>query len=55
MIVDSNGGGIDVAGTTDGVPRVVGGAENVASDMSTVEGVVGAGAMISVGILACYA
>ena len=44
---------MDVAGTTSGVPRVVGGAEDVASGMSIVEGVVGADAMIFVGISAC--
>ena len=44
---------MDVAGTTSGVPRVVGGAEDVASDMGTIEGATGVGGMISVGISAC--
>ena len=30
VIVDSDGGGTDVAGTTSGVPGVVGGVEDVA-------------------------
>ena len=52
VIVDSDGGGADVAGTTGGVPRVVGGVEDVASSMGIVEGAAGAGGMISVGISA---
>ena len=52
VIVDSNGEGADVAGTTGGVPRVVGGVEDVASSMGIVEGAAGAGGMISVGISA---
>ena len=52
VIVDSNGEGADVAGTTGGVPRVVGGVEDVASSMGIVEGATGASDMISVGISA---
>ena len=57
VIEDLDGGGADVAGTTGGASRVVGGAEDVASGMGTVEGTAGAGGMIFVGILAycaCY-
>ena len=54
VIVDSYGGGTDVAGTTGGVPRVVGRAEDVASGVSTVEDTVGAGVMIFVGMSAYY-
>ena len=50
VIVDSDGGGADVAGMTGGVPRVVGEAEDVASGVGIVEGAAGAGGMISVGI-----
>ena len=53
VIVDSDGGGVDVAGTTGGLPKVVGGAEDVASGVGIVEGVARAGGMISVGISAC--
>ena len=52
VIVDSGGGGVDVAGTTGGVPVVVRGAEDVASGVSTVEGAAGASGMISAGISA---
>ena len=52
VIVDSDGGGVDVASTTGGVSGVVGGAEDVASSVGTVEGAAGAGSMISVGISA---
>ena len=55
VIVDSDGGGVDVVGTTGGVSGVIGGAEDVASSMGTVEGAVGAGDMISAGISACCA
>ena len=55
VIIDSDEGGADVAGTTGGVPRVVGGAKDVASGVSTIEGAAGAGPMISVGISACCA
>ena len=55
VIVDSDGGGADVAGTTGGVLGVVGGAKDVASGVGTVEGVAGAGGMIFVGISACCA
>ena len=55
VIVDSGGGGTNVAGMTSGVPRVVGGAEDVASDVSSVEGAIGASGMISAGISACCA
>ena len=34
---------------------MVGGAENVALGVGTVEGAIGVGSMISIGILACYA
>ena len=49
VIVDSDGG-VDVASTNGGVPRVVGGVEDVASSVSTIEGTTGAGPMISIGI-----
>ena len=52
VIEDSDGGGADVAGMTGGVSRVVGGAEDVALGMSTIEGAIGAGGMISIGISA---
>ena len=55
VIVDSDGRGADVAGTTGGVSGVVGGAEDVALSMGTVEGVVGTSGMIFVGISACCA
>ena len=55
VIVDSDGRGADVAGTTGGVLGVVGGAEDVASSMGIVEGAAGASGMISIGILACCA
>ena len=50
VIVDWDGGGADVAGTTGGVSGVVEGAEDVASVVGTVEGTVRVGGMISVGI-----
>ena len=53
VIVDSDGGDADVAGTNGGVPRVVGGVEDVALGMVTIKGAAGAGGMISVGILTC--
>ena len=44
VIEDSDGGGgADVAGTTGGALRVVGGAEDVASSVGTVEGAARAG------------
>ena len=52
VIEDSDGGDADVAGTTGGASRVVGGAKDVASSVGTVEGAAGAGSMISVGISA---
>ena len=55
MIEDSDGGGANVAGTTSKASKVVEGAEDVASSMGTVEGVVGAVGMISVGISTCCA
>ena len=55
VIVDSDGGDADVAGTNGGVQGVIGGAEDVASGVSTVEGDARAGVMISAGISACYA
>ena len=50
MIEDSDGGGANVAGTTSKASKVVEGAEDVASGVGTVEGTVGVGGMISVGI-----
>ena len=38
VIVDLDGGGANVAGMTGGVSRVVGGAEDVASSVGTIEG-----------------
>ena len=55
VIEDSDGRGADVVGTTGGALEVVGGAEDVALGVGTSEGAVGAGGMISVGILTCYA
>ena len=55
VIVDSDGGGVDVASTTGGVSGVVGGAEDVASGVGTVEGAAEVGGMISIGISACCA
>ena len=54
-ILNSDGWGIDAAGTTGEVPVVVRGAEDVTSSVSPVEGIARAGAMISVGISACCA
>ena len=48
VILDSYGGDADVAGTTGGVPGVVGGAEDVALGMGTVESTAWAGGMILV-------
>ena len=45
VIDDSNGGGADVTSTIGGASGVVRGAEDVASGMSIVEGVVGADAI----------
>ena len=53
-IVDSDGWGADVAGTTGGVLEVVGGVDDVALGVSPIEGIAGACVMISVGIWACY-
>ena len=55
VIDDSNGRGVNIADTTGGASRVVGGAEDVALGVGTVEGVVGAVGMISVGISTCCA
>ena len=55
VIEDSDGRGADVASTTGEASRMVGGAENVASGVGTIGGVVGAGGMIFVGISACCA
>ena len=55
MLEDSNGGGANVAGTTGGASRVVGGAEDVALGVGTIEGAAGVGGMISVRISACCA
>ena len=52
VIEDSDGGGDDVAGTTGRASRVVRRADDVALGVGTVEGAVGAGGMISVGISA---
>ena len=52
VIDDSNGRGVNIADTTGGASRVIGGAEDVALGVGTVEGAVGAGGMISVGISA---
>ena len=52
VIEDSDGGDTDIAGTTGGASRVVGGAEDVASGMGTIEGTTGADGMICVGISA---
>ena len=50
-IPDSDrGGGFDVDGITGGVPGVAGGAEDATSGIGPVEGTVGAGALMSVGI-----
>ena len=55
VIKDSDGGGVDVASTTGGTSRVVGGVEDVTLGMGTIKGAAEAGGMIFVGILACYA
>ena len=55
VIVDLDGGGANVAGTTGGVSGVVGGAEDVASSVGTIEGATGVGDMISAGISTCCA
>ena len=47
---DSDGGGVDVAGTTGGASGVVGGAKNVTSGVGTVGDAARAGSMISVSI-----
>ena len=52
VIEDSDGGGVDVAGTIGGALGVVGGAEDVALGVGTVKGAVEAGGMIFVSILA---
>ena len=53
VIEDSDGGGVDVASTTGGTSRVVGGVEDVALGMVTVKGAAGASGMIFVGISTC--
>ena len=55
VIEDSDGGDTDVAGITGGASGVLGGAKDVASGVGIVEGAVGAGGMISVGISTCCA
>ena len=55
VIEDSDGGGADVASTTGGASEVVGQAEDVASDVGTIEGAARAGGMISIGISTCCA
>ena len=55
VIEDSDGRGADVVGTTGGASGVVGGVEDVASGVSTIEGAAGVGGMISIGIAACCA
>ena len=50
-ILDSDGGGgSNVADTTSGVPSVAGRAEGATSGIGPVEGTVGAGALMSIGI-----
>ena len=48
---DLGEGGSDVVGTTGRVPGVAGGAEGATSGIGSVEGTVGAGALMSAGIL----
>ena len=55
VIVDSDGRGADVAGTTGGALGVVRRAEDVASSVDTIGGAIGAGGMISIGISTCCA
>ena len=55
VIDDSNGRGVNIADTTGGASRVVGGAEDVALGVGTIEGAAGVGGMIFVGISACCA
>ena len=55
VIDDSNGRGVNIADTTGGASRVVGGAEDVALGVGTIEGAAGVGGMISVRISACCA
>ena len=55
VIEDSDGRGIDVAGTIGGASGMVGGAEDVALSVGTVECVAGVGGMIFVDISACCA
>ena len=55
VIKDSDGGGVDVASTTGGTSRVVGGVEDVALGMGTIKGAAEAGGMISIGISTCCA
>ena len=38
VIKDSNGGGVDVAGTIGGASRMIGEAEDIASGVGTIEG-----------------
>ena len=52
VIEDSDGGGVDVAGTIGGASRMVGEAEDIALGVGTVEGAVGASGMIFVSISA---
>ena len=52
VIEDSDGGGVEVVSTTGGASGVVGGAKDVTLSVGTIEGVAGAGGMISVGISA---
>ena len=46
VIEDSDGGGVDIAGTIGGASRMVGEVEDIASGVGTIEGVVGASGMI---------
>ena len=50
ILGSDEGGGSDIDGITGGVRGVVGGAEGVTSSIGFVEGTVGAGALMSVGI-----
>ena len=51
ILGSDEGGGSDIDGITGGVHGVAGGAEGVTSGIGSVEGTVGAGALMSAGIL----
>ena len=55
VIDDSNGRGVNIADTTGGASRVIGGAEDVALGVGTIEGAAGVGGMISISISNCCA